>query len=234
MPRSGTSMVEQILAAHPEVTGGGELPYIQSIKYNVKKTLGTTQAWPLCVLGLDQQNLNLLANGYLDQLAQLTDGVPHVTDKMPHNFYYIGLIKLLFPNAKIIHCQRNPLDTCISIYFQNFMEGHGYSHNLFNLGTHYHQYQRIMKHWQSSLSVDILNIQYEDIVQHPKENIRKMLEYCNLDWNENCLNFNKVKRYVITASFDQVRQPIHTRSVNRWKHYEPYLDELKEGLKREC
>lgn len=232
MPRSGTSLVEQILAAHPEVTGGGELNYIQNIIYDLPKLTGSPQAWPFCVLDVKQQLSNELASRYLDRISRLSESTQYVTDKMPHNFYYIGLIKLLFPKAKIIHCQRHPLDTCISICFQNFKEGHEYSDNLFNLGAHYHQYQRIKKHWQSSLSIEMFEMKYEELVENPQQSISKMLNFCNLDWDDNCLNFNKLERHVITASFDQVRQPLYTHSVNRWKHYEAYLDELHEGLSR--
>lgn len=232
MPRSGTSLVEQILAAHPEVTGGGELTYMPSIIDGLSKKAGSSRPWPFCALDAGQQTINSAAQYYLDNIDRLSDNTQYVTDKMPHNFYSLGLIRLLFPEAKVIHCTRDPLDTCLSIYFQKFKEGHPYSKNLFHLGTHYHQYQRLMEHWKTSLSYNMFEIKYENLVQSPEESISKMLDYCGLDWNDNCLNFNKVKRYVLTASFDQVRQPLHTRSVNRWQHYDQYLDDLKEGFKR--
>ena len=231
MPRSGTSLIEQILAAHSKVAAGGELPYIQHMVNGLPELTGQPRPWPQCILDTKQQNIDLLSQRYLTEIAQLSEQTQYVTDKMPHNFYYLGLIKLLFPKSKIIHCLRNPLDTCISIYFQNFKDGHEYSRNLFNLGTHYHQYQSIMAHWKS-LMFDMHEIKYEELVHKPKDLIENMLEYCDLEWDDNCLNFHKVKRYVLTASFDQVREPLYTRSVNRWKHYEPYLDELNEGLKR--
>jgi len=232
MPRSGTSLVEQIFSAHPEITGGGELTYIQSIIYDLPALLESSKTWPACILDVDQKMVNSLAERYLQELGSLAENTVYITDKMPHNFYALGLIQLLFPNAKIIHCSREPFDTCISVLFQNFKEGHEYSNSLFHLGTHYSQYLRLMKHWRSSLSINMFEIQYEDLVHNPKSVISKMLGYCDLEWDDNCMNFNKVKRYVKTASFDQVRQPLHTRSVNRWKHYDKYLDDLKDGFKR--
>ncbi len=232
MPRSGTSLVEQIFSAHPEITGGGELIYIQSIIYDLPALVKSSETWPGCILGVNQKIVDSLAERYLDGLGSLADNTVYVTDKMPHNFYALGLIQLLFPNAKIIHCSREPFDTCISVLFQNFKEGHEYSNSLFHLGTHYSQYLRLMEHWRSVLSINMCEIQYEDLVQDPKPVISKMLEYCNLKWDDNCMNFNKIKRYVKTASFDQVRQPLHTRSVNRWKNYDKYLNDLKDGFKR--
>ena len=232
MPRSGTSLLEQILTAHPRITGGGELNYIQDIVYELPQLLSSPQTWPFCVLDMKQLNSNSLTERYLNKISKIAENTQLVTDKMPHNFYYVGLIKLLFPKAKIIHCRRNPLDTCISICFQNFKEGHEYSKNLFNLGAHYHQYLRLMEHWKKSLSIDMLEVDYEVIVNEPEKKIREILDYCDLEWNKNCLQFNKVERYVITASFDQVRQPLYTRSINRWKHYESYLDDIKDGLER--
>lgn len=231
MPRSGTSLVEQILAAHPEVTGGGELTYLSSMIDNLSLSINSKKLWPHCILDIKKKDINTMAQHYLDSISKLADGTIYVTDKMPHNFYAVGLIRLLFPKAKIIHCTRNPLDTCISIYFQKFQEGHHYSDNLFHLGTHYHQYQQLMNHWKT-LSFDMHEIKYEELVSNPKEVISGLLDYCNLDWNENCMKFNEIERYVLTASFDQVRQPLHTNSVNRWQHYDQYLSDLKVGINR--
>ncbi|MFC1772573.1 sulfotransferase [Pseudomonadota bacterium] len=230
MPRSGSSLVEQIMAAHPSVSGGGELTYISDMVMGLHQDIGSEQAWPGCAHQLKQDDLNRLARRYLDQLDGISRTAARVTDKMPHNFYALGFIQLLFPKAQIIHCKRDPMDTCLSIYFQNFFDGHEYARNLYHIGTHYHQYQRLMEHWRHYLSIPVLDVQYEDLVRDPEPAVRRMLEHCGLEWHEGCLQFHKVKRSVSTASFDQVRQPMYTRSVGRWRHYEDYLGDLKSGL----
>jgi tetratricopeptide (TPR) repeat protein len=232
MPRSGTSLVEQILAAHPDVCGGGELSFVTDLRSIIIQESGADGSWPNCVEKLRSQDLNQLATRYLDQINALSDTAPRITDKMPHNYFELGLIQMLFPNAQIIHCNRNPMDTCLSIYFQNFLDEHDYSRNLYNIGSHYHQYLKLMQHWRSHLSIPFLDVQYEELVSDPEHVVKQMLNHCNLEWHADCLKFHKSKRQVHTASFDQVRQPIYTRSVERWKHYEKHLDELKAGLKR--
>ena len=232
MPRSGTSLVEHILNAHPQLTGGGELSYIGDIINRLPSLIGNGEAWPGCIRSVKQPLLNRLATEHLDKLAAISATSTFISDKMPHNYYALGLIQLLFPDAKIIHCRRNPLDTCISIYFQNFLVGHDYSDSLFNLGTHYHQYQKLMQHWKSNLGIDMLELDYEELVNKPEDLIRKLVAFCGLPWDEQCLAFNKQKRRVSTASFDQVRQPIYTRSIDRWRYYDVQLDELKLGLER--
>ena len=231
MPRSGTSLVEQILASHPGITGGGELTYLKSIIDNISHSVNSQKSWPYCILDVEKKDTNLMAQHYLDNLSKHSGGTKYITDKMPQNYYAIALIRLLFPQAKIIHCTRYPLDTCISIYFQNFIDGHQYSKNLFHLGTHYHQYQLLMNHWKT-FAFDMHEIKYEELVRTPKDTIKNLLNYCNLDWSDSCMSFNKNKRYVLTASFDQVRQPLHTNSVNRWQHYDQYLNDLKDGINR--
>jgi tetratricopeptide (TPR) repeat protein len=232
MPRSGTSLTEQILASHPEVAAAGELTELGDIMSVLPTELGSSDKWPFCVNEINQGKQDELARRYLDSLKAVSKSARHITDKMPHNFYLLGLIELLFPQAHVIHCQRDPLDICLSIYFQSFLDAHNYARDLFSLGTHYHQYQRLMEHWQHTLSLPILNVQYEDLVSQPEKTVRHMLEFCGLEWNKQCLQFHKLERKVDTASYDQVRQPLHTKSVQRWRHYEQYLDELKQGLDR--
>jgi len=232
MPRSGTSLTEQILASHPEVAAAGELTELGHIMTILPAELESSETWPQCVYDINQEKIDKLANRYLDSLNAISITTRHITDKMPHNFYLLGLIELLFPRARVIHCQRDPMDTCLSIYFQSFLDAHNYARDFFSLGTHYHQYQRLMEHWQYTLSIPILNVQYEELVSQPENSVRRMLEFCGLDWDERCLQFYKLERKVDTASYDQVRQPLHTKSVKRWQHYEQYLDELKQGLER--
>ena len=232
MPRSGTSLVEQILSAHPDVCGGGELTYMSDLRATIMQQAGTDNSWPACARGLKQEDLNRLATSYLDRLNDISESAKRVTDKMPHNFFELGLIQMLFPQAHIIHCNRDPRDTCLSIYFQNFLDGHDYSRNMYHIGVHYHQYLKLMAHWRSHLSMSFLDVQYEELVSDPEAVVRQMLQHCNLQWHDGCLDFHKVKRLVRTASYDQVRQPIYTKSVQRWRHYEKHLSMLEEGLER--
>ena len=140
---------------------------------------------------------------------------------------------MLFPGARIIHCVRDPLDTGLSIYFQDFNQGHAYAKSLFDIGVHYHQYRRLMEHWKRVLSRPILEVQYEELIRDQERGSRRMLEFCDLEWDEKCLQFHNLDRAVHTSSYDQVRQPLYTESVARWRNYEPYLEELKEGLQRD-
>jgi len=233
MPRSGTSLTEQIMAAHSNVYAAGELTTLFDISCKMKQELGGEDAYPFYVKNLNQSNLDEMANAYLNKLESFSVQAEYVTDKMPHNFYLVGLIQILFPNARIIHCKRDPMDTCLSIYFQDFSEVHKYAKDLFNTGTHYFQYQRLMEHWKQVLSIPILDVDYENLIGNQEAETRRILEFCELDWEETCLQFHKVKRTIDTASFDQVRQPLYTKSVQRWKNYEAHLDELKKGLQRE-
>lgn len=232
MPRSGTSLLEQILSAHPQISGAGELTEISDIIKDIPQQIDTDKDWPECIDDATTDDISKFAKRYLAHLKQHAPESHYITDKMPHNFYALGLIRIMFPKAKIIHCQRHAMDTCISIYFQNFLVGHDYAANLFNLGTHHYQYQRLMQHWRECLPGGMIEINYEDLVQSPDETIRNIMDYCELPWDDACLNFHRSSRQVSTASFDQVRQPLHSRSVQRWMHYDQYLDELKDGLDR--
>lgn len=232
MPRSGTSLVEQILSGHPQVCGGGELTFLSDILMSLPASIGSGKGWPFCASELTKDDLNRMAHRYLERLDAVADGADYVTDKMPHNFLELGLIQLLFPGARVIHCKREPKDTCLSIYFMNFLLGHEYSRDLFHIGTHYHQYLRLMDHWKRFLAIPVLDVQYEDLVTNPEPVVRSMLEHCDLEWNESCMDFHKSKRLVNTASYDQVRQPLYSRSIGRWRNYEQYLDDLEEGLER--
>jgi len=233
MPRSGTSLTEQILAAHSNVYAAGELDTLFNASSQMKQELDGGKPYPFYVENLSQDNIDDMSNTYLKKLSDFSAKEDYITDKMPHNFYLVGMIQMLFPNAKIIHCMRDPMDTCLSIYFQDFSAIHKYAKNLFNIGTHYYQYQRLMNHWKQVLSIPILDVHYEELVSDQEVVTRRILEFCGLEWEDCCLQFHNVKRTIDTASVDQVRQPLYTKSVKRWKHYEKHLDELKKGLKRE-
>jgi len=234
MPRSGTSLTERILARHSQVIAGGELMYIRDIVgRELPNILGTEGAFPDYLDGLTVSSANQAAKYYLKKIAQLSvNNETYVTDKMPMNFTYLGLIALLFPQARIIHCTRDPLDTALSNFFENFSNTGemGFSQDLKNIGHYYNRYKKLMAHWHQVLSISIYDLSYEDIVRNPKHEIGKLLEFCELPWNEDCLEPHKLKEVGKTASYNQVRRPINTRSIDRWRHYEKHLIPLKNIL----
>ncbi|MHB8256708.1 MAG: tetratricopeptide repeat protein [Acidiferrobacterales bacterium] len=231
MPRSGTSLVEQILASHPLVHGAGELIDIFDIASQLPSTLGTRRFYPNCVDDLSRKSVDSIAQKHLDRLGRLSRDVMRVTDKMPHNFMYLGLIDLLFPGARIIHCMRDPVDTCLSIYFQRFNDFHAYARDLTSLGRYYRQYLRLMAHWKKVLRIPLMEVQYEDLVENQEVISRKMIEFCELEWDDRCLRFHETGRFVTTPSYDQVRRPIYKKSVARWKNYEQFLEPLVNALR---
>ena len=230
MPRSGTSLVEQILASHPQVHGAGELEHVHGMTATLATMLGNKIAYPQCLTEVKRKHLDEIAQRHLAMLSKLSKTAARVTDKMPHNFIELGLINLLFPEARIIHCKRDPVDTCFSIYGLPFNDSHPYAGNLEHLGSYYLQYLRLMEHWKSVLSVPILEVQYEGLVADQEGISRQMIEFCGLHWDERCLNFHKADRVVTTHSYDQVRRPIYKQSVARWKNYERHLGPLIEVL----
>jgi len=230
MPRSGTSLTEQILASHPAVYGAGELPNMINAATEMRTFLSSDESYPFCLKGITIEQLDTLAESYLTYINSLSPDATRVIDKMPGNFMNLGLIEMLFPNARIIHCMRNPIDTCLSGYFQDFSRSHPYSYNLENLAFFYNNYRKVMQHWRQVLKLPILEIQYEDLVDRQEERSRELVEFCGLQWEEQCLDFHETQRFVGTASHDQVRQPMYKRSVARWRNYEQYIQPLIEGL----
>ncbi len=231
MPRSGTSLVEQILASHPLVHGAGELVDIHEIASQLPALLGTSNPYPQCLDDLTRRNIDPIARRHLDRLARFSRDAVRVTDKMPHNFMALGLIDLLFPGARVIHCVRDPIDTCLSIYFQRFNDFHGYARDLSSLGQYYRQYQRLMAHWKTVLRIPLMDVQYEELVENQEEVSRKLVEFCELEWDDRCLRFHESGRLVMTISYDQVRRPMYKKSVARWKNYERFLEPLVSALK---
>ncbi len=226
MPRSGTSLVEQILASHPEVYGAGELVAMNTMVQSMPQGF-----YPKYVRNIRQETLDELAQHYLNGLVGLPCGCARrVTDKLPGNFLHLGLIALLFPGARVIHCVRHPLDTCLSIFFQFFGASHTYATNLVDLGFYYREYQRVMRHWQQVLEIPMLEVRYEELIADQERVSRTMVEFCGLPWDDHCLQFYKTRRYVATASYDQVNKPIYSSSVARWKKYEKHLGPLKQAL----
>lgn len=234
MPRSGTSLTEKILASHSQVFGANELTEIRDICRDLPGIIGTQTEFPSCARELTEQSINQAAQRYLDFIDTL-DEEKHarITDKMPQNFAYLGLIATMFPDAPIIHCNRNPMDTGLSCYFQNFANatsGMAFTYDLTSLGNYYRLYLDMMQHWNQVLPGRIYDIHYESLVSNPRTEIEKLLEHCGLDWEEACMEHNKSSHMTTTASYDQVRQPINTRSVERWRHYRKQLAPLKKAL----
>ncbi|MDH3673192.1 MAG: sulfotransferase [Gammaproteobacteria bacterium] len=230
MPRSGTTLVEQIIASHPRAFGAGELHQVTNIAVGLRKRLHTHLPYPKCATMIDRSLAQSLAEGYLDYLKGAGGDALRVTDKAPGNFIHLGLIALMFPNARVIHCRREALDVCLSIYFQRFERGHNYAYDLSDIAVSYRQYERMMRHWREVLPLKIYEVQYEAQIADQEAVSRRLIDYCGLPWDERCLEYYKNKRAVQTASSWQARQPIYSDSVKRWKRYEKYLGELKEGL----
>jgi hypothetical protein len=222
MPRSGTTLVEQILSSHPAVAAGGELTFWnESIS-----TFRADEAGRI-----DPSWASKIAGDYRSLLTTIAPTAQRVTDKMPHNFHHLGLIHAVFPRARIIHCRRHPVDTCLSIYFQDFARAMHFAYDRDNLVAAYRQYLKLMAHWRSVLPADrFLEIQYEELVADREAMTRKMIAFCGLDWDDACLHSERNPRSVRTASVWQARQPVYKTSVARWRRYEPWLGSLRELL----
>jgi len=230
MPRSGTSLTEQILASHPDIFGAGELPRIEELSVELQKSSCEEGHSAGGITSVGQAVLDEFANKYFDHIDSMNVAARRVVDKMPLNFLRVGVIVMLFPEARIIHCRRNALDTCLSIYSQNLPWGHSYATNLGDLGYFYCQYERLMRHWEKVFPGRMLEVSYEELVNNQEKVSRNLIEFCGLDWDEHCMSFQNTQRFVATASYDQVRQPMHNRSIGRWKYYECYLSGLREAL----
>jgi tetratricopeptide (TPR) repeat protein len=230
MPRSGTSLVEQIVSAHPEVAGAGELSAAGEIAAALSDTTGTGRPYPSSVGSLDRRTIAALGGRYLRALCSVSPNAARVTDKMPTNFLHVGLMRLLFPRARFIHCVRDAADTCLSCYFQNLPEEHAFAFDLGDLGFFYGLYRRLMAHWRRVLPGGIHEVRYEDLVGHTERSARALVAACGLDWDPVCLEPHRNPRAVKTASSWQVRQPVYGTSVARWKRYEAHVGELLEAL----
>ncbi len=228
MPRSGTTLAEQILASHPSVFGAGELTYWGA--WSAPRITAATIAGALC-LGVSDATLAELSAGYQSLLRRLSPDAARVVDKFPANFLFLGLIHAAMPHARIIHLRRNPIDTCLSIYFQHFEAANTYANDLQDLAHYYREYRRLMRHWRSVLPAGVmLEVPYEGIVADLPHWSRKMSDFVGLPWNARCLDFHRTSRSVVTASRWRVRQKIDNSSVERWRNYEEFLEPLKSLL----
>ena len=237
MPRSGTTLTEQIVSSHPKVFGAGELPNFEmcSNAWGGKKgeRLFPTNIFQAGQKGLLRKAFQDIGKQYIEQTSLLGNGEAHTTDKMPANFLFIGAIKLALPNAKIIHVNRNPIDTCVSNFVQLFGHNQYQSYELEELGLYYRDYKRLMAYWRENLPAGTFyDLHYEKLVADTEGESRKMIDYLGLEWDEACLDYANSKRQVRTSSLTQVREPIYTRSVERWKKYEEFLGPLIEAIDR--
>ena len=223
MPRSGTSLVEQILSSHHNVYGAGELRVIGD---ELNKISSESGQYPQCMTNISKESIENAAKNYTEYLNKISSSETFVTDKMPHNFMHLGFIALMFPEARIIHCKRNPRDTCLSIYFQNFHKSHAYATDFKNIISHYNDYNKIMNHWKLVLGLPVFEIEYETLVNDQQISTKKLLEFIGLEWDEQCMRFYENKRSVATNSHDQVTKKIYTGSMQRWKNYKNYIDEI--------
>jgi tetratricopeptide (TPR) repeat protein len=219
LPRSGTSLLERIVSSHPEVRGRGELDFWNECGPR------WADAEPVALAKVADQ----LRGDYLRLLRGGAPDTIRATDKMPFNFYWVGLVHLLFPNAIILHCRRNPADACLSIYMTLFAVVWDFQSSMADLSTYHRLYSRLMDHWRAVIpSNRLMDVDYEDIVGEPEKTARSVIEFCGLDWNPACLHPEKNRQAVATASHWQARQPIYRSSVERWRHYEPWIGELRE------
>ncbi len=232
LPRAGSTLLEQILASHSKVEGTLELPNIPALAYKLagRKTVNETPDYPKNLSTLSAETLEKFGKDYLDETRIHRTKLPHFIDKMPNNFRHIALIHLILPNAKIIDARRNPMACCFSGFKQLFASGQQFSYGLEEIGTYYKDYVEVMNHWDKVLPGKILRVQYEDVVSNLENEVTRILEYCNLPFEDNCINFHKTERNVRTPSSEQVRQPIYKSGLEQWKNYEPWLDPLKKSL----
>jgi tetratricopeptide (TPR) repeat protein len=230
MPRSGTTLAEQILASHPLVCGAGELQDIGQIVMNLAQRLGGPQQYPDSLRRLDPGPVRALAEEFLRRLRQCGGAATRVVDKMPLNYQHLGVIAALFPRARVVHCRRDPIDTCLSCYFQDFASPLPFGSDLTHLGYHYREYERLMAHYNSVLPLPLFELRYEELVNDQETVSRRLLDFCGLAWNDACLRFHETARTVNASNALQVRQPLYRSSVGRWKRYEAYLAPLLEAL----
>jgi tetratricopeptide (TPR) repeat protein len=227
LPRSGSTLIEQILASHSLIEGTQELPNIMAISRDIK-LIDQKNGYPDNLLKLNQSSFDELGKKYIDETKWARSSKPFFIDKMPNNFFHIGLIKLILPKAKIIDARRNPMDACFSCFKQYFAKGQHFTYDLDDIARYYKDYVRLMDYWNKLFPDEIFTIQYEQIIENPNDRISDLLEFCNVKFEDNCLNFHKSKRAVKTASSEQVRQPMYKTGINYWRNYIKNLDVLLE------
>lgn len=229
MPRSGTTLVEQILASHPRVFGAGEVLHLHRLLWHSQESQPSLE-WCSKMSSLNKAELQDIASAYLEALRYPANSCDHITDKTPGNFHYIGMIGLMFSDAKIINCKRNPLDNCFSCYQNYFSQSVPFAYDLSELGIYYGLYEEIMSHWHMVMPNRIYDIQYEQLLENQETQTRRLLDHCGLEWDPSCLAFHLTPRPIWTASVTQVRQKLYRSSIGRAAHYGAHLDPLRIAL----
>ena len=221
---------------HSRIHGAGELNTMNEIIASIQQRWSLSSTYPSCLAELTSTQLNTLAEQYLTSASKNAPKTARITDKMPGNSGHLGLIEMILPSAKVIHCKRHPIDTCLSCYFQNFSNSHQYSRNLEYTAKMYRLYLDMVSMWDGVINIPIHELRYEDMINNQETSSRRLIEFSGLDWEEQCLRFNESKRHIKTCSYNQVRKPIYTSSVHRWKNYEkhigPLLDELEDIVEK--
>ncbi len=231
LPRSGSTLIEQILASHSQVEGTSELPYLGRVATSLNRNRADGINYPEAVRELSAGHFAALGREYLGHAEMhRAEGKPRFIDKMPNNFPGIGFLHLILPNATIIDARRHPLDSCLSCFRQLFAKGQTFTYDLIDIGEYFLEYERLMDHWHAVLPGKVLTVQYEVLVNNFDVEVRRLLKHCGLPFEEACLRFYETERPVRTASSEQVRQPIHTRSIGFWRNYDDKLDQLKDVL----
>jgi tetratricopeptide (TPR) repeat protein len=230
LPRSGSTLIEQILASHSRVEGTMELPNILNITGQFDDMVATRDGYPETVATAPGNVLTALGSRYLQETAPLRSGLEHFTDKLPNNFSHVGLIHVILPNAIVIDARRHPMDCCFSLFKQYFAEGQAFSYDFNDLGRYYRAYLSLMDHWDAVLPRKVVRVQHEALVHDPELEIRRLLDQCGLPFEATCLNFHQTRRSVRTASAEQVRQPISSSGVGYWRNFEKELEPLCQAL----
>jgi hypothetical protein len=231
LPRSGSTLVEQILASHSLVEGTSELPNLGDIALSTGKYRQDGLTYPKTLSTLTPRDFKAYGQEYLQQVDRhRVSGTPFFIDKMPNNFAHVGWIKMILPNAKIINTRRHPLDSCLGAYKQLFAKGQNFTYDKFELAQFYCDYVDIMQHWHSVLPGEILDVHYEDTVTDLESQVRRVLQFCGLEFEEQCIRYWETKRAVKTASSEQVRQPVYTSALGLWKNYARYIEDWQQQL----
>ncbi len=237
LPRSGSTLIEQILASHSHVDATHELPEVGRLILQINRESRGKATYPEAVRDFDGEAWAKLGRSYIEATRQYRRDAPRFLDKNPNNFASMGLISLALPNARFINARRHPLDTCLSCYKQLFARGQPFTYDLVEIGEYYLEYDRMMTHWSAVLSDRVLDVQYEDVIADLQGQVRRMLVFCGLSWEDACLRFHETERAIRTASSEQVRRPIYDSSIGIWRHYErelaPLIDVLAPLLARD-
>ncbi len=227
MTRSGTTLIEQILASHPQVFGAGEIDLFDQALGSIRNALPGRPPFPEMIQAMSAAHFRALGAFYVDRIARQAPAAARITDKMTFNFLFAGLIHLALPNATIIHAVRDAADTCVSCFATHFTKAHPHTYDLAELGRYYRHYQALMAHWHAVLPPGrIMDVQYEELIGDPEAVARRIVAHCGLAWDARCLDFHHAKRAVRTASASQVRKPIYKDSVGRWRKFESFLGPL--------